>query len=421
MKVAERLDMEDPLRSYREMFFTSDEDLIYLDGNSLGKLPLKSKEVLEQIVNEQWGESLIRSWNTDWLDINKRVGAKIAKLIGAKPHEVILTDSTSLNLFKLAYASLKYQGKWKTRIVSDDLNFPSDIYILQGLVDLFGDKHQLVLAKSRDGIGVLSSDLEDLIDHRTALLTLSYVCFKSSFMYDMEHVTRNAHTNGSMVIWDLSHAVGAVPVDLNGCHADMAVGCTYKYLNGGPGSIAFLYVREDLQNKLVNPVWGWFADARPFDFDLTFSPAQGIQRFLTSTTPVLSAASTEPGIDILLEAGVEQIRSKSIAQSEFLLNLIDEYLAPLGFSLGSPRNPQERGSHISVRHHEGYRISQAMINPIEGRPVIIPDFRDPDFIRLGLTPLYTSYAEIYRCIERIVEIVKTSEYENHSLEKSAVT
>jgi len=414
-------DLTDPLKEYRNRFVHVDENLIYLDGNSLGRLPLDSKELIDRVVNEQWGDKLIRSWNSDWMDINRRIGQKISRLIGAKPHEVILTDSTSLNLFKLAYGSLKLQGEGRTRIVSDEINFPSDLYILQGLIDLYRNRHELALAKSYDGIIVKENDISSLINHDTSLVSLSYVSFKSAFKYDMNAITKITHDFGAHIIWDLSHAVGAVPVNLNECNADMAVGCTYKYLNGGPGSIAFLYVREDLQDKISNPVWGWFADQNPFEFQNNFRPSSDINRYMTSTTPILSAATVEPGVDILLEAGVENVRSKSIQLSEYLIYLFDQWLAPLGFSLGSPRNHDVRGSHISMRHNEAYRISQSLIHPSGDKYTIIPDFREPDILRLGITPLYTRFTDIYHSLTRIREIVETCEYERHSEERIKVT
>lgn len=418
---AKRKDQADLLSKFRKEFHHSEEDLIYLDGNSLGRLPNRSSHLIEAVVKEQWGTQLIRSWNTDWMDLNKRIGAKIATLIGAKPNEVILTDSTSLNLFKLAYGALKMQGTGRTKIVSDSLNFPSDLYVFQGLIDLFGNRHELFLAQSGDGICVEEKELYSLLDEQTALLSISLVLFKSSFQYPMEAVNREAHRHGIPVLWDLSHAVGAVPVHLNASGADMAVGCTYKYLNGGPGSLAFLYVREDLQNQLENPIWAWFADDKPFDFDLDFKHSKGINRFLTSTTPVLSAAAVEPGIDLMLEAGMDAIRQKSLEQTEFLLDLYDQWLAPLGFMLGSPRDPKSRGSHISLRHPDAYRICQALIHPPVGEPRIIPDFRSPDFIRIGITPVYTSFLDIWRSVERIKGIVESNEYENHSTERLGVT
>lgn len=414
-------DRGDSLAGFRSEFIESEDDLIYLDGNSLGKLPKRTIGLLDDVTRKQWGDQLIRSWNSDWIGINKRIGAKIAELIGAKPHEVILTDSTSLNLFKLAYACLKLQGSGRDQIVSDELNFPSDLYILQGLVDMFGSRHELVLAECCDGLSIDNEELVSLITDKTALVSLSYVSFKSSYMYNMEQITRIASEKGAMMIWDLSHAVGAVPIELNKCGAGMAVGCTYKYLNGGPGSIAFLYVREDLIDKLVNPVWGWFADQNPFQFELDFQPSKDINRFTTSTTPILSAAGVEPGLDIMLEASIKEVRLKSVKLSEYLIYLFDKWLAPLGFDLGSPRDSDKRGSHVSIRHPEANRISKAMITPKNTCTVVVPDFRAPDFIRLGLTPLYLGYQDIYRAMFRIKEIVVTKEYQEYSNNQDTVT
>lgn len=423
MDRAKQLDTVDPLRGFRSRFFDSGESLIYLDGNSLGRLPLQTKDRIADLVNREWGSRLIRGWNEGWIDLNERLGAKIARLIGAKPNEVILTDSTSLNLYKLAYAALQFQGSDRSRIVSDELNFPSDLYILQGLNHQFTNRYSLDLAKSSDGVGVEFSELEELINQQTALVSLSHVCFKTAFMYDMIAVNRLAQHHGALTLWDLSHAAGAVPVRLNEWGADLAVGCTYKYLNGGPGSVAFLYVREDLQEQLINPVWGWLADARPFDFRMDFTPAAGIRRFATSSPPILSAAAVEPGVDLLLEAGMDRVREKSIGLSTWLLQLYHEHLEPLGFSLGSPEVDAMRGSHVSIRHPEGFRIVKAMINPPDGTPVIIPDFREPDNIRLGLTPLYTSYEEVETAVNRLASIFRSGEFErySHQSEEGMVT
>lgn len=421
LKFALAADANDVLAGFKDKFFDSGEELIYLDGNSLGKMPARTTELLDEVTQKQWGSQLIRSWNSDWLDINKRIGAKIAALIGAKPNEVILTDSTSLNLFKLAYGSLKAQGSERNQILSDEMNFPSDLYILQGLMDVFGSTHKLTLAKSSDGISIDSDEIISHLNEKTALLTLSYVSFKSSFMYNMDRITKKAHDFGAHVIWDLSHALGAVPVDLGRSGVDMAVGCTYKYLNGGPGSIAFLYVREDLQDKIENPIWGWFADENPFEFELNFRKSNDIRRFTTSTTPILSAASIEPGLDIMIEAGMENVRKKSVNLSEYLIFLIDKHLLALGFSIGSPRNYKTRGSHVSIRHPEACRICPALINPIGEQAIVIPDFRSPDFIRIGITPLYLGYSDIYKAVIRLREIVETKEYLRFSNELDGVT
>ncbi|MFO7617732.1 MAG: kynureninase [Bacteroidales bacterium] len=414
------LDAADPLRSFRDEFLTDDPDLIYLDGNSLGRLPVRTVELMRQMVEHEWGGRLIRGWNEEWMALSERIGGKIARLIGAGEDEVILTDSTSLNLFKLAFAAMQYQGD-RDIILTDSMNFPSDLYVIQGLDSILTNDCCIEVAESRDGITMDEEALLERVGDGTALVTLTHVAFKSAFKYDMGRITEGAHSKGALVLWDLSHAAGAVPVDLNGAGADLAVGCTYKYMNGGPGSVAFLYVRKDLQDKLINPIWGWFAEQDPFEFTTGFRAASGMRRFLVSTPPVLSARATEPGIDLLLEAGMDRIRSKSIAQSEYLIALFDEYLAPLGFQLGSPRDPAIRGSHVSIRHPEAFRINQAMIHPPDGARVVIPDFRSPDNIRLGIAPLYTTFKDIYDAIHRIRQIVSEGIYLNMSAERGKVT
>ncbi len=410
----------DPMREFRNRFHIPDEELIYLDGNSLGMLPNKVKELMHSVVNQEWGNDLIGGWNKGWIDLNTRLGGKIAKLIGAREDEVILCDSTSVNLFKLAYAVLA-EAQNKNNFVSDELNFPSDLYVLQGLAHHFKDSFELRLAKSQDGISLPLDDLMSVVNKNTALVSLSHVCFKSSFMYDMVAVTNRVHEQGARMLWDLSHAVGAVKVDLNKAEADLAVGCTYKYLNGGPGSLAFLYVRKDLQEKLLIPIWGWFSSHSPFEFKLDYTPAKGIQRFQTATPPVLSSRAVEPGIDLLLEAGIDQIRMKSESLSDLLIRLTQDYLMPLGFHIGSPMEAKSRGSHVTICHPSAYRICQAMGHPKLDAPTIIPDFREPNNIRLGLTPLYTRYQDIFRAVKRIHQIVDTKEFLNFSETREAVT
>lgn len=417
---AKDLDTSDELKRFRQMFALDDPNLIYLDGNSLGMLPAATPELIENVIAKEWGSNLIRSWNDGWYERSREIAAKLAPLIGAKPDEVIMADSTSVNLFKLAYAALQSQEE-KRAIVTDELNFPSDIYLLQGLVKLFGGKHELRLARSYDGMRVETSEIIRMLKDDTALLTLSHVAFKSSFMYDMKEITSIAHESGAMVLWDLSHAAGAVPVKLNDSNADMAIGCTYKYLNGGPGSIAFLYVRKDLQEKLVSPIWGWFGQKDPFNFRLDYEPAHGIQRFLAGTPPVLSLSAIEPALDMMLEAGIENLRTKSLGQSRYLIKLFRHFLEPLGFSLGSPENDFERGSHVSVCHPEAYRICKALIDPGTGGKTVIPDFREPDNIRLGITPLYTSYMDIYEAVNQIKMITEQKLYSHFSEQKEKVT
>ena len=417
---AKKLDSEDHLKEYRKQFYFPDENTIYLDGNSLGRLVSYTIEHLALSIEQEWGDRLIRSWNEGWYHKSRELGDKIAKIIGASHGEVIVADSTSMNLYKLAYAALKIQEN-RTKIISDEINFPTDLYIIQGLIEQFGRKHQLVLAESKDGISVNFDDLFSMIDDQTAFITLSHVIFKSGFLYNMAAVNSMAQERGAMVIWDLSHSAGSVPVALNDSGADLAVGCTYKYLNGGPGSPAWLYVRKELQDKLVSPVWGWFGAKDPFSFDLDFEPAEGIARFLIGSPPILSMKALEPALDIIIEAGMEKIREKSILQTEYLRYLMRERLDKFGFEPGSPEDPMKRGSHISIKHPEAYRICQALINPKDSDITVIPDFRTPDNIRLGIAPLYNSFEDIFICVERIREVMVERSYDRYSDEKPEVT
>ncbi len=424
---AQQLDSLDSLAHFRDRFVITDLNTIYLDGNSLGRLPKSTIPHLQTVVEGQWGDRLIRSWNEGWVAAPDRLGGKIARLIGAQPNEVLLTDSTSANLFKLAVAAVRSRPQ-RTKIVSDVFNFPSDLYIFQGIIDLLGSRHQLELIPSRDNIHIHPEDVTAALDDDTALLSLTHVAFKSAFRYDLAAVTAQAQASAAVTLWDLSHSVGAVPLELNAWNVDLAIGCTYKYLNGGPGSPAFVYVRRDLQKKLMQPIWGWFASQKPFDFDLDFTPADDIQRFRVGTAPMLSLLALEPAVDIHLEAGMTALWKKSVAQTQYLLDLARAWLLPLGFDLGSPENPDLRGSHISLRHPEAYRINRALIDPVlngdsrAGQVVrVIPDFRAPDNIRLGVAPLYNTFTEIHQALERIRVIVAEQIYKQYSEERLAVT
>jgi kynureninase len=416
IQYAQEQDKQDPLAAYREQFVIPEPDLIYMDGNSLGRLPTNSVHLAEDVVKRQWGERLIRGYGDGWWTRPKEIGAKIAQLIGAQPDEVIVSDSTSTNLFKLAVAALRMQGT-RRLIHTDDLNFPSDIYILQGIIDLLGNRHQLDIVPSPDGIFGPADAFQTRLDNNSALLTISLTVFKSGYTYDMESITAAAHEAGALVIWDLSHSVGSVPIDLNGANADMAIGCTYKYLNGGPGSPAFLYVRRDLQEQLGNPITGWWGQKRPFDFGLDYNPESGLQRFQVGSIPMLSLSLIEPAVDMFIEIGMEAVRAKSIQQTEYLIALWESILAPSGYTLNSPREAAWRGSHISLGHQEGWRINQCMIQEMN----IIPDFREPDNIRLGIAPLYTRYEDIYETVVRMKRIVSDQLYEKYSIVRSTIT
>jgi len=273
------------------------------------------------------------------------------------------------------------------------------------------------MAPSADGITVDQQALFDTIDERTALVTLSHVTFKSSFLYDAAAITERAHQVGALVLWDLSHSVGAVPMEMDRWGVDLAVGCTYKYINGGPGAPAFLYVRSDLQEEAISPIWGWFGQRSPFDFDLEYKPAEGIKRFLVGTPPIISLLGMESALDLVLDAGINRIRRKSVRLTSYLVYLVDTVLGPFGFVLGSPRDPARRGSHVSIRHPEGYRINRALIEEMR----VLPDFREPDNIRLGLAPLYTSFAEVWEAVDRMRRVVQEERYLRYPAERLPVT
>ena len=412
-----QLDTQDKLASFKEAFVIPDPNLVYFDGNSLGMMPKAAQEKSRQIVDEQWGKDLIRGWNKGWWDAPSRVGDKIGQLIGAAAGQTLVGDTVSVNLFKLATSALTLQPT-KTKIITDTFNFPSDLYILQGIKQTLGNKHEIVLIGSQDGdITPNLAALEAAIDENTALVTISHVVFKSGYMYDMQRITELAHKKGALVLWDLSHSVGSVPVHLDACNADFAIGCTYKYLNGGPGAPAFLYVNKKLQEKLSSPIWGWWGQKNPFDFDLDYQPAPGAQRFLVGTQPMISLLTMEAALEPLLQAGMDSLREKSILMTDFASFLTESWLVPFGFSLGSPVDSAMRGSHISIRHPEGYRINRALIEEMN----LIPDFRAPDNLRLGFAPIYLSFTDVWEGFDRIRRVMDEKRYEKYPKNKLAVT
>ncbi|MCB9144954.1 MAG: kynureninase [Anaerolineales bacterium] len=412
-----QLDTQDKLASFKEAFVIPDPNLVYFDGNSLGMMPKAAQEKSRQIVDEQWGKDLIRGWNKGWWDAPSRVGDKIGQLIGAAAGQTLVGDTVSVNLFKLATSALTLQPT-KTKIITDTFNFPSDLYILQGIKQTLGNKHEIVLIGSQDGdITPDLAALEAAIDENTALVTISHVVFKSGYMYDMQRITELAHKKGALVLWDLSHSVGSVPVHLDACNADFAIGCTYKYLNGGPGAPAFLYVNKKLQEKLSSPIWGWWGQKNPFDFDLDYQPAPGAQRFLVGTQPMISLLTMEAALEPLLQAGMDSLREKSILMTDFASFLTESWLVPFGFSLGSPVDSAMRGSHISIRHPEGYRINRALIEEMN----LIPDFRAPDNLRLGFAPIYLSFTDVWEGFDRIRRVMDEKRYEKYPKNKLAVT
>lgn len=431
LSFAHHLDSQDPLASYREGFVITDPNLIYLDGNSLGRMPKAAAERSKQIVDEEWGHDIIRGWNKGWWDAPQRVGDKIGGLIGAAPGQTLVSDTVSLNLFKLATSALTLQPDRK-KIITDTFNFPSDLYILQGMVKLLDAESPSPSGRGVRGegkyeilrIGATDNDitpdlaaLESAIDENTALVTLSHVVFKSGYLYDMRRITDLVHAKGALVLWDLSHSVGSVPIALDDCNADFAIGCTYKYLNGGPGAPAFFYVNKNIQEKLSSPIWGWWGRKNPFDFDLDYQPAPGVQRFMVGTQPMISLLTMEAALEPLLQAGMDALRAKSILMTDFASFLTESWLVPFGFSLGSPIDSAMRGSHISIRHPEGYRINRALIEEMN----VIPDFRAPDNLRLGFAPLYLSFADVWEGFDRIRRVMEVKRYEKYPLQKLTVT
>jgi kynureninase len=390
-------DNADPLARFRSRFVNSDPELIYLDGNSLGRMPNGAVDLISDVVHSQWGDRLIRSWNEGWWTLQLELGDKLAPLVGARPGEVIISDSTTVNLYKLACAAVGSRPG-RTKIITDDLNFPTDVYVLDGIAKMFN--LDLVVVASDGEYGPIDA-LEQEINESTALVSLSHTAFKSGYTYDIATITDLAHKSGALMLWDTSHSVGAVPIDFTSAGADLAIGCTYKYLNGGPGSPAFIYVRQELQDQLENPITGWWGHAEPFAFGLDFEPIEGIRRFHSGTMPMLSLAAVETGLDDVLEAGIEAIRKKSVLLTEFLIDQWEQHLEPIGFTLASPRDAAWRGSHVSLGHEEAWPITRAIIEKAQ----VLPDFRAPDNLRLGLSPLYTTFVEVHTGMQRIKEVV----------------
>ena len=406
---ARALDARDPLARWRSEFVVDDGRLLYLDGNSLGRLPKRAAEAVRRATEVEWGGRLVRGWNEGWADAPRRVGDALARLLGARPGEVLVSDATSVNVFKLAVAALKARPE-RTAIVTDDLNFPSDRYVLAGAAKLLGGGRHVRTIAARDGLSVESADLAASIGADTALVSLSHVAYRSGFLHDMEAITRLAHAAGALVLWDVSHSAGVVPIDLEASGADLAVGCTYKYLNGGPGAPAFLYVRSSLQRELENPITGWFGREAPFSFAPDFVPAEGAERFLVGTPPVLSLAAAEAGVALALEAGVGRARAKSVAMGEFLLHGWEEQLEPLGVTLRSPREAGRRGSHLSFGHPEALAIDRALIEEMD----VIPDFRPPDVIRFGFAPLYGTFEDLFEGVSRFRRVLDEGRWRRHT-------
>jgi kynureninase len=387
-ETAAELDRADPLRDFRPRFATAAGDPIYLDGNSLGRLPVETPRRLADVVERGWGERLIRGWNEGWLELPRRLGDLIGtELLGAAPGQMAVADSTTVCLYKLASAALAARPG-RRELITDRDNFPTDRYVLEGLAR----EHDRIIRwiEADPARGPEPHDVAALAGPDTALVALSHIAYRSAFVLDMPAITAAAHDTGALVLWDLCHSAGVHPVALDDAGADLAVGCTYKYLNGGPGAPAFLYVRAEHQAGLRQPIWGWLGRDEPFEMAAGYEPAPGIAPMLSGTPPVLALTAVQAGAELVIEAGIEAIRAKAIALTEYAISLLDRWPASLGFSLGSPRDSARRGAHVALVHPRARELSRKLIE--NG---VIVDFRAPEVIRIGLSPLTTSFGDVH--------------------------
>jgi len=391
---AEAADAADPLAAFRDRFVADAAGVIYLDGNSLGRLPTATRERLGAMTAE-WGDRLVGGW-PDWIDAPVRTGDLLAEhVLGAGPGEVVVCDSTTVNLFKLVGAALEARGAGA--LVTDRGNFPTDRYVLEGIAAQRG--LELRLFDGEPDAATLPCEAGDVV-------VLSHVGYRTGELADLAALQAAARERGATLIWDLSHSAGAVPVELRASGAELAVGCTYKYLNGGPGAPAYLYVASELQPRLRSPIWGWFAQRQQFAMERDYDPEPSIRRFLAGTPPILGLAAVEEGVRITAEAGVGALHAKGSALGELIVALHDAWLAPLGFALASPREPARRGSHVALRHPQAWQISRALIE----RAGVVPDFRGPDTVRLGVAPLYTRHVDVWDALDRLRGLVARGDH-----------
>jgi kynureninase len=385
------LDAKDPIAGFRERFL-DDGATIYLDGNSMGRLPKAAVTRLHDMAEHEWGTILVRGWTeSGWMDSPLRVGDRIGELIGASPGEVLVADTTSVGLFRLMTSVLRARPHRRV-IITERSNFPTDLYIAGGVADLFGGEVRMVERAS----------LADAMDGDTALLMLTEVDFRTGERHDMGALTAAAHAAGALVLWDLSHSAGAVQIELNRHHVDLAVGCGYKYLNGGPGSPAYLYVAKALQEELRNPIQGWLGHDNPFLFDSDYRRASGIRGWMSGSPPVLAIGALAVGIDIQLEAGAHAIGEKAALLTEVFMRCARARLGHLGFEVATPESAKHRGAQVSLRHTDGLAVVRAVAD--RG---VIGDFRPPDLCRFGLAPLYTRFVDVWDAVERIAEVVES--------------
>ncbi|MFL5757815.1 MAG: kynureninase [Chloroflexota bacterium] len=396
-EAAAALDSADPLAPFRDRFVI-DDAVAYFDANSLGRLPAGTPARLERVVRGEWGRELVRGWD-HWLALPLEVGDRLAPLLGASTGEVALADSTTVNFYRLLVGALDARRE-RRAIVTDRPNFPTDRYVIEGLAAARGLEIRWLEPDPIEG--PTFADVAAVLDRDVAVVTLSHVNYRSAAIADLASITAAAHDVGALVVWDLSHAAGSIPVGLDENDVDLAVGCTYKYLNGGPGAPAFLVVAARLQAELRQPIWGWFGQRDQFAMGRGYDPPPDIRRFLVGTPGILGLAAADEGIRLSVEAGIDAIRAKGIALTEYAIALHDAWLAPRGTTLGSPRDPSRRGSHVAIRHPQARGLTAAMI-----ASGVIPDFREPDSIRIGLSPLTTSFEEAWRGLSVLRELLES--------------
>ena len=411
MKLQElqQLDRDDPLRNYRSLFHLP-EGVIYLDGNSLGPAPKEVFKKMEKVLRQEWAEDLIRSWNNaGWWELTDRLGSMVAKLIGADDDEVVVCDTTSVNLHKVLHAALSLKPG-RNKVIAEADCFPSDLYVLEGVKSLHPDLE--ILLEGRDG-----SSIPEMLDEQIAAVLINHVDYRSGIIRDMENLTRQVQEFGGLAVWDLSHSAGIFPVQLNRCRVDFAVGCTYKYLNGGPGAPAYLYAASRHHAACNQPLSGWFGHARPFDFERHFDPDSGIRRFVCGTQPILSLRALQSGLEIYQDVNLQQVRDKSMALTDLFIKLLKNECAAWELEIISPEDASQRGSQVAVSHPQGYAVMQALIS--RG---VIGDFRAPNLMRFGFAPLFLSYQDIHDAVKQLKQILESEEWNQEAfLQKSKVT
>jgi kynureninase len=394
---AQALDRADPLRSFRDRFVIDDDTLVYLDGNSLGRLPKATLDRLGATI-ERWGSRIVRAWDDGWLELPEQIGDRLgAVALGAAPGQTVIGDSTTVCFYKLASAALD-AAPGRTEIVTDVDNFPTDRYALEGLAHARGLSIRWLRFDS--AAGATAEAVATAITNQTALVTFSHVSYRSAHIAEMAAINRLAHAVGALTLWDLSHSAGSVPVALDADGADLAVGCTYKYLNGGPGAPAYMYVRRELQDSLSQPIWGWLGRRDPFEMEPDYVPAAGMRRFLSGTPPVLALQAVDVGVKLVAEAGMHAIRTKGIALTKLAIELTDARLAQQGVVVASPRESERRGAHVALSHPEAQRLTAALIE--RG---VVPDFRRPDVVRFGFSPLTTRFVDVWDGVDMLGQLL----------------